>query len=55
MARGSHSHILMTGGKGGEGGKGFLGSEILAKWDFFGSIKISEWGLGDFCNLMALY
>ena len=38
--QGSHSHILMTGG--GEGGGGpnvFFGSDILAKRDFFGSMK----------------
>ena len=35
-AQGPHSHILLTGG----GGRGiFWGSEILAKRDFFGSMK----------------
>ena len=33
-AQGPHSHILMTGGS-----KGFFGSDILAKRDFFGSMK----------------
>ena len=33
-AQGPHSHILMTGGGGG-GPKDFLGSDILAKRDFF--------------------
>ena len=32
--KGSHSHILMTGGP-----SEFFGSEILAKGDFFGSMK----------------
>ena len=32
---GSHCHVLMTGGVP----KDFLGSEILAKRDFFGSMK----------------
>ena len=35
-AQGPHSHILMTGGGGS---KGFFGSDILAKRDFFGSMK----------------
>ena len=35
MAQGPHSHILMTGG----GPSDFCGSEILAKGDFFGSMK----------------
>ena len=35
-----HSYILMTGGMGGGGGPSdFLGSKILAKSDFFGSMK----------------
>ena len=34
-AQGPHSHILMTGG----GPKDFFGSDILAKRDFFGSMK----------------
>ena len=33
--QGPHSHILMTGG----GPKDFFGSDILAKRDFFGSMK----------------
>ena len=33
--QGSHSHILMTGG----GPNDFFGSDILAKRDFFGSMK----------------
>ena len=33
-AQGPHSHILMTGGP-----KDFFGSDILAKRDFFGSMK----------------
>ena len=37
-AQGPHSHILMTGGGGG-GSKDFFGSDILAKKDFFGSMK----------------
>ena len=32
--QGPHSHILMTGGS-----EGFFGSDILAKRDFFGSMK----------------
>ena len=32
--QGPHSHILMTGGP-----KDFFGSDILAKRDFFGSMK----------------
>ena len=37
-AQGPRSHILMTGG--GEGGPSvFFGSKILAKSDFFGSMK----------------
>ena len=36
MAQGPHSHILMTGVGGPSD---FCGSEILAKGDFFGSIK----------------
>ena len=39
VAQGPHSHILMTGGVGGWGPKVFLGSDILAKRDFFGSMK----------------
>ena len=35
-SQGPHSHILMTGGGGPSD---FLGSEILAKSDFFGSMK----------------
>ena len=35
--QGPHSHILMT--RGGGGLSDFLGSEILAKSDFFGSMK----------------
>ena len=34
--QGLHSHILMTGGGGP---KDFFGSDILAKRDFFGSMK----------------
>ena len=34
--QGSHSHILMTGGGGPND---FFGSDILAKRDFFGSMK----------------
>ena len=34
--QGPHSHILMTGGGGP---KDFFGSDILAKRDFFGSMK----------------
>ena len=34
IPKGSHSHILMTGGP-----SEFFGSEILAKGDFFGSMK----------------
>ena len=37
VAQGPHSHILMTGGGGGP--KDFFGSDILAKRDFFGSMK----------------
>ena len=37
--QGPHSHILMTGGRGGGGPKDFFGSDILAKRDFLGSIK----------------
>ena len=36
VAQGPHSHILMTGGGGP---KDFFGSDILAKRDFFGSMK----------------
>ena len=36
--QGPHSQILMTEG-GGEGPSEFFGSEILAKSDFFGSMK----------------
>ena len=32
--QGPHPHILMTGGS-----EGFIGSDILAKRDFFGSMK----------------
>ena len=40
MAQGPNSHILMMGGGGGLGGpKDFFGSDILAKRDFFGSMK----------------
>ena len=35
-AQGPHSHILMMGGGGP---KDFFGSDILAKRDFFGSMK----------------
>ena len=35
-SQGPHSHILMTGEGGGSD---FLGSEILAQSDFFGSMK----------------
>ena len=42
-AQGPHSHILMTGGGGPSD---FFGSEILAKSDFFGSMKDSEILLG---------
>ena len=35
LSQGSHSHILMTGG----GPKDSFGSDILAKRDFFGSMK----------------
>ena len=38
-AQGPHSRILMTGGGGGGGPKDFFGSNILAKRDFFGSMK----------------
>ena len=41
-AQGPHSHILMTGGCPSD----FFGSEILAKSDFFGSMKDSEILLG---------
>ena len=34
MTQGPHSHILVTGGP-----SDFYGSEILAKSDFFGSVK----------------
>ena len=35
-----HSHVLMTEGGGGGGGPSdIFGSEILAKGDFFGSMK----------------
>ena len=40
-ARGPHSHILMTGGP-----NDFFGSEILAKGDFFGSMKDARIFLG---------
>ena len=33
-SQGPHSHILLT-----EGSEGIFGSEILAKRDFFGSVK----------------
>ena len=46
MAQGSHSHILMTGGGGGGSLSDFLGSEILAKNDFFGSMKDARIFLG---------
>ena len=36
FAQGPHSHILMTGGGGA---KDFFGSDILAKRDFWGSMK----------------
>ena len=39
--QGPHSHILMTGGP-----KDFLGSDISAKRDFFGSMKDAEIFLG---------
>ena len=42
-AQGPHSHILMTGGGGSEG---FFGSDILAKRDFFGSMKDARIFLG---------
>ena len=38
-AQGPHSHILMTGWGGGESTSDVFGSEILAKSDFFGSMK----------------
>ena len=39
--QGPHSHISMTGGS-----EGFFGSDILAKRDFFGSMKDARifWG-----------
>ena len=37
VPQGPHSHILMTGR--GAGLSDFFGSEILAKSDFFGSMK----------------
>ena len=37
--QGPHSHILMTGKRGGGGSSDFLGSEILAQSDFLGSMK----------------
>ena len=40
-AQGPHSHILMTGGS-----KGFFGSDILAKRDFFVSMKDARIFLG---------
>ena len=40
-SQGPHSHILMTGDP-----SDFLGSEILAKSDFFGSIKDARIFLG---------
>ena len=41
VSQGPHSHILMIGGP-----SDFLGSEILAKGDFFGSMKDTRifWG-----------
>ena len=44
-SQGPHSYILMTGGGGG-GPSDFLGSEILAKSDFLGSMKNAEIFLG---------
>ena len=48
LPQGPNSHILMTGGGGGGGGgpKDFFGSDILAKRDFFGSMKDARifWG-----------
>ena len=38
VSESQHSHILLTG-EGGGGSKGFFWSEILAKRDFFGSMK----------------
>ena len=48
LAQGPHSHILMTGGGGGAGGgsEWFFGSEILARSDFFGSMKYDGIFLG---------
>ena len=40
-SQGPHSHILMTGDP-----SDFLGSEILAKSDFFGSMKDARIFLG---------
>ena len=40
--QGPHSHILMTGG----GPSDFFGSEILAKSNFFGSMKDAGTVLG---------
>ena len=48
FSRGPHCHILMTVGGGGVGGPSdFLGSEILAKSEFFGSMK----DVGNFLSL----
>ena len=40
--QGPHSYILITGEGGGGGPSDFFGSEILAKSDFFGSMKHAE-------------
>ena len=43
--QGPHSHILMMG-EGGEGPSDFFGSEIVAKSNFFGSMKCAGIFLG---------
>ena len=48
--QGPHSHILMTGGP-----KDFFGSDILAKRDFFGSMKDAGIFLGRENNMRDFY
>ena len=47
--QGPHSHILLTGGS-----EGFFWSEVLAKRDFFGSMKDVHGDLLGYCTFHQL-